>query len=129
MLRQFVTFIVNLFGRRKAPAKNYAPDRPQENPLQLGKDGPIESDIVVLRDMDRFVMSIDYNFKDVLGWVEWDISENKLLLVQKSGAVATLGSVIPAEEIEEFRTLNKVFVITRYNNQKIMHNLGLIVRD
>lgn len=101
---------------------------PKELPNE-GVYGHIDADMLVLRDQDRIIISIDYDFKDILGWVEWDVNDNRIDLVQKSGAVADLGSVIPAKDVEDFRKLNKVFVITRYNQQQIMHNLSLVIRE
>lgn len=130
-----MNFIFKLFSKIKAMlgfssniAENVQPFRPEE-PTNIGVYGQIDAELLVLRDQDRMIIYIDYDFKDVLGWVEWDVKDNRIDLVQKSGAVADLGSIIPANDVEDFRDLNKVFVITRYNQEKIMHNLSLIIRE
>jgi hypothetical protein len=130
-----MNFISKLFSKIKAMlgfssniAENVQPFRPEE-PTNIGVYGQIDAELLVLRDQDRMIIYIDYDFKDVLGWVEWDVKDNRIDLVQKSGAVADLGSIIPANDVEDFRDLNKVFVITRYNQEKIMHNLSLIIRE
>ena len=105
-----------------------AGNTPKE-PTNEGIYGHIDADMLVLRDEDRMIISIDYDFKDILGWIEWDVNDNRIDLVQKSGAVADLGCVIPAKDVEDFRKLNKVFVITRYNQEQIMHNLSLVIRE
>ena len=121
--------IKRLFGLSKVETEAPEPAKKAKEPTNIGTQGRIDADMVILRDHDRMILSIDYDFKDILGWIEWDISGNRLDLVQKSGAVADLGSIIPTEDAADFRALNKVFVITRYNHEKIMHNLNLVIRD
>ncbi len=130
LISKLLNKIKPLLGFSNKNAVNVArPAKPAEEPTNIGVNGRIDADIVVLRDHDRVIISIDYDFKDVLGWIEWDVHANKLDLVQKSGSVAELGSVIPANDVHDFANLNKVFVITRYNQEKIMHNLSLVIRN
>ncbi|HIF26818.1 MAG TPA: hypothetical protein EYQ41_11810 [Micavibrio sp.] len=94
----------------------------------IGTNGPLKRPVLIAHEDTRITMVLDYNFEDVLAWAEYDCEANKFSLVQKGGAVADLYDVVANDDKEKFRNFNRLFIVTSFNDIRIMHNLSLIVR-
>jgi hypothetical protein len=127
-LNRFLTYCMYLLGvRQKEEDIPPAPQVP-EKPL-VGTNGPIDAEILVMRDGNRVVMVVDYDFQDIPEWVEWDVSRNVIGVVQMSGAVAEIKSVIPPEKSAMFRETSHLVLATRFEGRRMMHSIYLVVRD
>ena len=123
-----IGFIKRLLGRLSTPPKPTDTPPPQIE-TTVGTNGTLKRPVLVAHDETRITMLLDHNFEDVLAWAEYDCETNKFSIVQKSGAVADLYDISANDDIEKFRNFNRLFIVTSFNNKRIMHNLNLIVRQ
>jgi hypothetical protein len=129
-LNRFLTYCMYLLGVRKEDpvyAGPPVPERP-EKPL-VGTNGPIEAEVLVMREENRVVMVVDYDFEDIPEWIEWDVGRGVIGIVQMGGAVAEVKSVIPPEKSAMFKETTHLVLATRFEGRRMMHSIYLVVRS
>ena len=94
-----------------------------------GTDGDIASDAAVIVKEERIVLVVDQDFEDIPSWVEWDIGLNKLSVAQMGGSTAALNSLVPLDELDRFKQLDRILLIARYQGQRIVHYLTFLTRE
>jgi hypothetical protein len=59
----------------------------------IGFNGDLDVGAVLLFEEDHTVLSIDYDFPDVPSYVEFDLGNHRIHIVQQGGDVATLSQL------------------------------------
>lgn len=110
----------------KAGAKRgYNPDSPILPPAA----SRMMVDIIINENSDVWILH-DKSFTEVVKWAEYDLGDNKLVLVLLSGKMQELGIRIPNEMREYLRYGQKIFLV-QMQNKKIADcgQIPLLVRD
>ncbi len=128
-LKRLLTFFRYIIGYKPDEAStSFVYKAVEEKPL-IGTNGPIDADILVMKEDDRVIIVVDHDFLDVPEWVEWDVSRNVFGVVQLGGAVAEMKNVIPPEKADMFKNCQNTYLSTRFAGKHIVHAIRLVVRE
>ena len=120
----FISRLLEFLGLKK---KTKTPARP--SPPVAGTEGILEADAALVLKEDRIVLVVDQEFKDIPGWIEWDIGMNKLSIAQMGGATASLNALVPLEAADRLRSVNRMLLIAKYHGRRVVHFLAFVIRD
>ena len=157
LLKAFLTWILYKLGLRKkvydhdslnAPATAEEPEpwwaagqdkHGHDKPFSAGDDdlsfeleganGRIDAPTLLLEDNGQAVLIVEFDFRDIPSWVEWDRTWQKLSIAQMGGALAELPlgpEVIRASSIDRVKRL---LLVTGTGESKISHFVSIIIRD
>ncbi len=121
----FIRHILGIGVKQPIVPSKVAPDT--ERPLQ-GTNGPLDADLLVMREDDRVIVVVDHDFTDMPEWVEWDVSRNIFAIAQMGGAVAEMKNVIPPDKAMLFHDSRNVFLATRFEGRHVVHSIYMVVR-
>lgn len=128
LLHRFLTYCKYILGGRpKAPVKPVEPEGTYE-PLQ-GTHGRLSSDVVLLIQNGHVVLVVDHEFDDIPSFIEWDRTRKSLGVAQMSGAVAEVKANLPPEMNGPLSSSRTILLMTRFNGNKVAHQLNLMVHD
>lgn len=112
----------------KAPA----PEQPTASKDVTGYNGDLDADAVLLFEEDRIILSIDYDFPDVPSYVEFDLGNNHIQVVQQGGDVATLSQLkLPKDEHERLSPITSIALLTGTGAraEKLVQMVSVIVKQ
>lgn len=127
IIKKLLTYCLYLIGKKNEEPKVSEASVEDESP-QIGTNGPLNCDVIVLAEGDKVVLAVDHEFTDVPEWVEWDVPRGIFGIVQMGGATAEIKSVIPAEKVGMLKDKQNILLTTKYEGKKIVQSVHLVVR-
>ena len=89
----------------------------------------INADALFVKENNKLALVVDHEFDDVPSWVEWDLRQQKLRVMEMGGDIVELNTLIEKKDAEDFRGFKSLYLVTNHGEQKIRHTVSLITRD
>lgn len=123
-MRSLFTFLKDSSGQRnKTFTETYTAPGSTSHKQFGTKRAPL-----IARNEKRLTLVFDYNFNDILAWAEYDKRKNKFRIYQRGGKTTSFKGPDDTKLSEAINEYKKTFIVTKFNNERIMHNLSLIVK-
>jgi len=121
--------IKNLFGKKPPPP---AKEKPKLEPVYEEYTQPkfnkIDVEPVLALKNDHLVMVMEYEFKNMPSWVEWDNDRQVVTIAHMNGDVDEAPLELDEEHITMLGEQKKVLLVSNDNTKKIMHAVKFIAR-
>lgn len=109
------------------------PSRPeaviQEEARKHGTTGLLEVPTLMLCENDKVVVIVDHDFMDFPSWVEWDVKESKLSVVQMGGDSAELALSMVNPHAGTLMKARRLMLVTGKFERRNGHYVSFIVRE
>ncbi|MDB5492223.1 MAG: hypothetical protein JWO78_2072 [Micavibrio sp.] len=117
-------------GVRK-PETGLSPPDPviQEETRKHGTTGLLEVPTLMLCENEKVVVIVDHDFMDFPSWVEWDVKESKLSVVQMGGDYAELALNMAGHHAATVMRTQRLMLVTGRFDRRNGHYVSFIVRD
>jgi hypothetical protein len=125
-IKKIFTFCL-YFGRGKKAIKASASSN-QLAAQQTGTNGAIKNDAMFVRHNGRTVLVVMVDLGDVPSWIEYDTALGQFSIVQSGGFVAYLELFLQHEDQEAVKKESRILLVTKVQEQQVMHHLQLVVR-
>lgn len=125
-IKKIFTFCL-YFGRGKKAAK-VGVSSSKSGAQQTGTNGAIKNNAMFVRHNGRTVLVVMVDLGDVPSWVEYDTTLGQFSIVQSGGFVAYLELFLQNEDQESVKQENRILLVTKVQEQQVMHHLQLVVR-
>jgi hypothetical protein len=101
----------------------------QEETRKHGTAGLLEVPTLMLCENDKVVVIVDHDFMDFPSWVEWDVKESKLYVVQMGGDYAELALNLAGHHAATLMRTQRLMLVTGRFERRNGHYVSFIVRD
>ena len=91
--------------------------------------GKLDAPTAILKDGDQWILMVEYTFRDIVSWVEWDTHTKVLSVVQMGGGAAEL--MLDPDALETIFTekVRRMLLVMGTEKENITHFVSVIVRD
>ena len=121
--------IKKLFGKKPPPPLKEKPKlEPVYEEYTQPKFNKIDVEPVLALKNDHLVMVMEYEFKNMPSWVEWDNDRQVVTIAHMNGDVDEAPLELDEEHITMLGEQKKVLLVSNDNTKKIMHAVKFIAR-
>lgn len=89
----------------------------------------IQTDALFVKEKDKLALVVDHEFDDVPSWLEWDVKDKKLSIMQMGGDIAQLNTIMSKEDADEFKDFKSLYLVSNTGKEKIRHTVSMIVKN
>lgn len=121
----FTLILYPLNGKKgsKVAVSNAAEAKPVK-----GTEGLLDAPASFVRHNGRTILVVTKDLGDMPSWVEYDIDLRQFSIVQSGGSVAYLTLFLQDEDQTAVKEDNRILLVTKVQEQQIMHHLQFVVR-
>ncbi len=119
---------MKFFGKKEPPVKKRPKAEPVYEEYTQPKFNKIDIEPVLALKNDHLVMVLEYEFKNIPSWVEWDNDRQVVTIAHMNGDVDEAPLELNEEHITIIDEQKKVLLVSNDNANKIMHAVKFIAR-